>query len=990
MATFSFSIHIPNTSFPSFPSPSKSVVSLPILHTLPHRNTLSLASSAAKHPHATSEHNASTSVTVETPPPGKNDNSTAFVIRARNRIGLLQIITRVFNVLGLRIDKATVDFEGDYFIKTFFVTDSRGNKIRDQKSLESIKMALIEALEDDDDDDAAISVAPPARGIMARKPRLEFGEGKGKAERMFGLMDVFLKNDPLTLQRDILDHVEFTVAKSRFSFDDFEAYQALAHCVRDRLIERWHDTQIHFSHKDPKRLYFLSLEFLMGRSLSNSLINLGIRDQFADALSQLGFEFEVLAEQEGDACLGNGGLARLSACQMDSLATLDYPAIGYGLRYQYGLFRQVILDGFQHEQPDYWLNFGNPWEIERIHITYTVKFYGTVTDEVLNGEKYKVWVPGEMVEAVAYDSPIPGYGTRNTIDLRLWAAKPSDQHDMEAYNTGDYVDAVVNRQRAESISSILYPDDRSYQGKELRLKQQYFFVSASVQDIIRRFKDKHRNFDEFPEKVALQLNDTHPSLAIAEVMRVLLDEEHLGREKAWDIICKIFSFTTHTVSPEALEKIPVDLMGSLLPRHLQIIYDINFHFVEELKKMIGLDYDRLARMSIVEEGAVKNIRMAHLSIICSHTVNGVSRLHSELLKTKLFKDFYELWPNKFHYKTNGVTQRRWIVVSNPSLCALISKWLGTDAWIRNIDLLIGLRNHATNAKLHQEWKMVKKVNKVRLAEYIETMSGLKVSLDAMFDVQTKRMHEYKRQLLNILGIIHRYDCIKNMNKNDRKKVVPRVCVIGGKAAPGYEMAKKIIKLCHVVAEKINKDNDIGDLLKLVFIPDYNVSVAELVIPGADLSQHLSTAGHEASGTSSMKYLMNGCLLLATEDGSTIEMIEEIVDEVGALREKGAALKVPLQFLRVVRMIRDGHFGHKDYFKSLCDKIEGGNDYFLLGADFAGYLEAQAAADKAFVDEERWTKMSILSAAGSGRFSSDRTIQDYAENTWGVKPCRCSS
>ncbi|XP_052883917.1 uncharacterized protein LOC108453300 isoform X2 [Gossypium arboreum] len=893
MATLSFSSLKPNTLFSSFLFPSKNISSRPIIYTLPHRNTPPLTFSAAKRPPAASATNSSSSVTVETVSPENDDNSTVFVIRARNRTGLLQVITRVFNILGLSVEKATVDFEEDYFVMTFFVTDSRGNKIDDQKSLESINKALIDAI--DGDDDAALSVAPSDRGVVVRKPRLDFGERKGQAERMLGLMDVFLKNDPISLQKDILHHVEYTVARSRFSFDDFEAYQALAHSVRDRLIERWHDTLIHFKKEDPKRVYFLSLEFLMGRSLSNIVINLGIRDQFADALSQLGFDFEVLAEQEGDACLGNGGLARLSACQMDSLATLDYPAVGYGLRYQYGLFRQVIVDGFQHEQPDYWLNFGNPWEIERIHITYPVKFYGTVTDEFLNGEKCKVWVPGEMVEAVAYDNPIPGYGTRNTINLRLWAAKPSDQHDMESFNTGDYVDAVVNRQRAESISSILYPDDRSYQGKELRLKQQYFFVSASVQDIFRRFKDTHKKFDEFPEKVALQLNDTHPSLAIAEVMRVLLDEEHLSWHRAWDIICKIFSFTTHTVSPEGLEKIPVDLLGNLLPRHLQIIYDINFNFVEELKKMIGLDYDRLTRMSIVEEGAVKNIRMANLSVICSHTVNGVSRLHSELLRTKLFKDFYDLWPHKFQYKTNGVTQ--------------------------------------------------------------------------------------------------------NMDKNDRKKVVPRVCIIGGKAAPGYEIAKKVIKLCHAVAEKINNDNDIGDLLKLVFIPDYNVSVAEMVIPGADLSQHLSTAGHEASGTGSMKFLMNGCLLLATADGSTIEMVEEIgqdnvflfgakAHEVVALRKKGPTLKVPLQFSRVVRMIRDGHFGFEDYFKSLCDKIEGTSDYFLLGADFMSYLEAQAAADKAFVDEERWIKMSILSAAGSGRFSSDRTIQEYAENTWDIQPCRC--
>ncbi|XP_062095779.1 uncharacterized protein LOC133801551 [Humulus lupulus] len=927
-----------------------------------------------------------------------SEESTLFVIRARNQIGLLQVITRVFKVLGLSIDKASIEFEGEFFVKKFFVTDSHGNKIVDEESLEKIRNALMDAIGGDGDGDV---VGPATRGVVVRRPALGMGTGerKAKAERMFALMDGFQKNDSMTLQKDILNHVEYTVARSRFSFDDFEAYQGLSHSVRDRLIERWHDTQLHFRRKDPKRVYFLSLEYLMGRSLSNSVINLGIRDEYAEALSQLGFEFEVLAEQEGDAALGNGGLARLSACQLDSLATLDYPAWGYGLRYQYGLFRQLILDGFQHEQPDYWLNFGNPWEIERVHVTYPVKFYGTVEEEVVNGKKSRVWIPGETVEAVAYDNPIPGYGTRNTITLRLWAAKPSDLYDMESYNTGDYINAVVNRQKAETISSVLYPDDRSHQGKELRLKQQYFFVSASTQDIIRRFKDGHNNFDEFPEKVALQLNDTHPSLAIAELMRVLVDEENLDWDRAWGIVCKIFSFTTHTVLAEGLEKIPVDLLGSLLPRHLEIIYDINFKFMEELKKKIGLDYNRLSRMSIVEDGAVKSIRAANLSIVCSHTVNGVSKVHFELLKTKVFKDFYELWPEKFQYKTNGVTQRRWIVVSNPSLCDLITKWLGTEAWIRNVDLLTGLRECATDADLQQEWKMVRRVNKMRLAEYIEGLSGLKVSLDAMFDVQIKRIHEYKRQLLNILGIIHRYDCIKNMNESDRRKVVPRVCIIGGKAAPGYEIAKKIIKLCHAVADKINNNSDIGDLLKLVFIPDYNVSVAELVIPGADLSQHLSTAGHEASGTGSMKFLMNGCLLLATADGSTVEIIEEIgaenmflfgakLDEVPILRERGPNTKVNLQFARIVRMIRDGYFGFQDYFESLCDTVEADKDFYLLGSDFGSYLEAQAAADKAFVDQEKWTEMSILSAAGSGRFSSDRTIQEYAEQTWGIEACRC--
>ncbi|MED6130615.1 hypothetical protein PIB30_002736 [Stylosanthes scabra] len=910
-------------------------------------------------------------------------DTTEFVIRARNRIGLLQIITRVFKVLGLTIDRATIEIEGDVFTKRFFITDSHGKKIEDSESLLRITRALEEAIGSGSNGVGvgmvpAVSRSAVSRGVVVRRPGFVegLGEHRAKAERMFSLMDGFLKNDPISLQKDILHHVEYTVARSRFSFDDFEAYQEVVigrvSWLRDRDV--WH-----------------------------------IVDQCAEALNQLGFEFEVVAEQEGDAALGNGGLARFSACQMDSLATLDYPAWGYGLRYEYGLFRQIIVDGFQHEQPDYWLNFGNPWEIARIHVTYEVKFYGTVEEVEMNGDKQKIWIPGETVEAVAYDNPIPGYGTRNTINLRLWAAKPSSKFDLEAYNTGDYINSVVNRQRAETISNVLYPDDRSHQGKELRLKQQYFFVSASLQDIMRRFKEEHTNFDELPEKVALHLNDTHPSLSIAEVMRMLVDEEHLSWKKAWDIVCKIFSITTHTMVAEGLEKIPVDLLGSLLPRHLEILYEINHHFMEELKERIGLDYSRLSQMSIVEEGAVKSIRMANLSIVCSHTVNGVSKLHLETLKTKTFKDFYGLWPEKFQCKTNGVTQRRWIVVSNPSLRDLISKWLGTEAWIRDADILSGLRDHVDNADFHLEWKMVKKVNKMRLAEYIEAMSGVKVSLDAMFDVQVKRIHEYKRQLLNIFGIIHRYNCLKNMDKDSRRKVVPRVCIIGGKAAPGYEMAKKIIKLCHAVAEKINNDTDIGDLLKLVFIPDYNVSVAELVIPGADLSQHLSTAGNEASGTGNMKFLMNGCLLLATEDGSTVEIVEEIgadnlflfgakVDEVAELRENGVSnlaplqnaspLKVPLQFSRVLRMVRDGYFGHKDYFKSLCDSVEAANDYYLLGTDFMSYLEAQAAADKTFVNQEKWTRMSILSVAGSWRFSSDRTIQDYAESTWKINPCRC--
>ncbi|KAH9314768.1 hypothetical protein KI387_023395, partial [Taxus chinensis] len=809
----------------------------------------------------------------------KSDENTVIIITTENRTGLLQIVTRVCKALGLQISRAKLNLEKGSVVEKIFLTDSKGDKIRDPKSLNNIQKALMEAL-----DEPVIQAGDYSKGLGPRVYKKSFDfeglseEKKGRAELLFTLMDRYLANDVVSIQRDILDHVEYTVARNRVSFDDFEAFQATAHSVRDRLIESWNDTQQYFREKDPKRLFYLSLEFLMGRSLSNNIYNLGIRDPYAEALKQLGFDLETLVEKEADAALGNGGLARLSACLMDSLSTLDFPAWGYGLRYQYGLFRQVILDGFQHEQPDYWLNFGNPWEIERVHITYPVKFYGKVEEEVHKGRKRKKWIPGEMVEAVAYDNPIPGYDTGNTINLRLWAAKPSGESDLESFSTGDYVHAIINKQRAETISSVLYPDDRSYQGKELRLKQQYFFVSASLQDIMRRFKDFHNNIDQFPDKVALQLNDTHPSLAIPELMRMLVDEENVEWGKAWEIVKKVFCFTNHTVLPEALEKVPVELLGSLLPRHLQIIYDINFFFLEDLKNHIKSDYARLARMSIVEEGAVKSIRMATLSIVACQNMNGVSRTHSEILKTTVFKDFYDIWPHKFQSITNGVTQRRWLAKSNPGLGDVITKWLGTELWVKELDVLMGLRRHATNRQLQSEWRKVHRLNKSRLAEYIEVISGLKVSIDAMFDVQVKRIHEYKRQFLNVLSIIHRYECIKHMTSEEKRKVVPRVCLIGGKAAPGYEIAKKIIKLIHVVGEKINNDPDIGHLLKLVFVADYNVSVAELVIPASDLSQHISTAGHEASGTSSMKFLMNGCLILGTLDGSTIEIAEEIGEE----------------------------------------------------------------------------------------------------------------
>ncbi|CAM6100769.1 unnamed protein product [Calypogeia fissa] len=819
-------------------------------------------------------------------------------------------------------------------------------------------------------------------------------ELRSKTQLLYRLMDTYLQNDVFSLQTSIMDHVEYTIARSRFNFDDFEAYMATAYSVRDRLIESWNDTQDFFRQVDTKRVYYLSMEFLMGRSLLNSVYNLGIKDQYEEALRQLGYNLEVCVEQERDAALGNGGLGRLAACFLDSLATMNYSAWGYGIRYQYGMFRQTLQDGFQHEQPDYWLNFGNPWEIERIHVSYPIKFYGKV-EEKWNGRKLYTWTPGEQVAAVAYDNPIPGYGTRNTINLRLWAAKPSGEFDLQSFNTGDYVNAILSKHRAEAISSVLYPDDRTYHGKELRLKQQYFFVSASLQDVVRRFKDHHASLDELPDKVALQLNDAHPSIGVPELLRILVDEEGLEWLHAWEICSKLFSFTNHTVVPESLEKWPVDLMANLLPRHLQIIYDINSHFIEEVKKKYGNDYGRLARMSIIEEGKEKIVRMGTLAVVASHTVNGVSEIHTAHIKN-IFKDFYELWPHKFQNKTNGVTPRRWLAFCNPGLKEVITKHLGTEAWITNLDLLSGLRKHVQSEEFQKEWKQVRRQNKSRLALYIEEISGVKVSIDAMFDVQVKRIHEYKRQFLNILSIIHRYDCIKNMTEEEKKRVVPRVCILGGKAAPGYEVAKKIIKLVSVIGEKINHDPDVGDLLKVVFVPDYNVSVAELIIPASDLSQHISTAGNEASGTSNMKFAMNGCIILGTHDGANLEIQKEIgkeniflfgatADQVPTLRAERRNFNPPRTFNRVVGMLQSGVFGHQEHFQVLSDTIEKGGDYFLIGNDFQSYLEAQAAVDRAYVDQKHWIQMSILNTAGTGKFSSDRTIKEYADEIWGIKP-----
>ncbi|CAI6006455.1 unnamed protein product [Closterium sp. NIES-64] len=945
-----------------------------------------------------------------TPAPGEpvvsvdnesSENYTIITVSAQNRPGLLQLLTLTFRDLGLDVGKAVVDLDDDGNVAdAFYVTAVDGKKITQKRDLQNIRKCVVRALvldaKGDSPKDAPVRPARLIRPVTTLDPSAS-PEMKRRTELLHNLMDTYIKNDVLSIQRSIVDHVEYTMARSRYKFDDFEAYQATAYSVRDRLIESWNDTQQYFKDQDSKRVYYLSMEFLMGRSLLNSIFNLGMKDQYVEALGQLGYKLEVLAEQERDAALGNGGLGRLAACVLDSMATLNYPGWGYGIRYQYGMFRQTLQDGFQHEQPDYWLTFGNPWEIERVFVTYPVRFYGTVESYTEAGHPRKRWVEGETVEAVAYDNPIPGYHTNNTINLRLWGAKPSGEFDLQSFNTGDYVNAILSKQKAEAISSVLYPDDRTYQGKELRLKQQHFFVSATMQDVVRRYKEEHSTFDEFKDKVALQLNDTHPVLALVELMRLLVDQEGLEWGYAWNITTHTFSYTNHTVLPEALEKWPVEILETLLPRHLELIYDINHNFIVDLKKRIGNDYDRLSRMSIIEEGAHKSIRMATLAVVTCHTINGVSQIHTDLIENTLFKDFYDIWPHKFQNKTNGVTQRRWLAFCNPGLAAILTQWLGTESWITNLDLVAGLKEHVDDPLLQTQWMQVRRQNKARLAAYIEGISGIKVSIDAMFDVQVKRIHEYKRQLLNVMGIIHRYDCIKKMSPEERKRVVPRVCLLGGKAAPGYDLAKKIVKLISAVSEVINKDEDVGDLLKLVFIPDYNVSLAELIIPASDLSQHISTAGNEASGTSNMKFAMNGCLILGTLDGATREIREEIGPEnmfvfgaetkdVPRLREERRTFTPCRNFTRVVGMIRSGYFGWTEFFAPLMDSIDGpGNDYYLLANDFSTYLEAQAAIDATYVDVPKWTRMSISSTAGCGRFTSDRTIKEYAEEIWDVQP-----
>ncbi|MFH2129460.1 MAG: glycogen/starch/alpha-glucan phosphorylase, partial [bacterium] len=751
---------------------------------------------------------------------------------------------------------------------------------------------------------------------------------------------------------------------------------------------------------NPKRIYFFSLEFLIGRTLRNSVINLELEDAIGEALDSLGISFEELAEMEWDAGLGNGGLGRLAACFLDSMATLELPAYGYGIRYEFGMFRQSIVNLQQQEYADNWLRYGNPWEIRRTTSKFKVHFMGrinTYTDR--EGIQHSEWVDTENVIAVAYDVPIPGFRTKTVNTLRLWAAAATREFNLQTFNDGDYIGAVVGKFHSETISKVLYPNDNNYEGKELRLKQQYFMVSASLQDVLFRMEKCGDDIRNLPQKATIQLNDTHPSIAIPELMRILVDEKEIPWEEAWDITKNTFAYTNHTVLPEALEKWPVPMLEKILPRHIQIIIEINQRFLELVSAAFPGDFEKRASMSIIEEGQPQNVRMSHLAIVGSFSVNGVAELHSRLLREGVFNNFYQLTPSKFNNKTNGVTPRRWVRLANPGLARLITSKLGQE-WIKNLDHLKNLEDFITDESFVNDWIEIKKENKKALADIILRKCQIEVNQNSMFDVHVKRIHEYKRQLLNVLHVITLYNRIRF---DQVKDVAPRTIIFGGKAAPGYVMAKKIIHLINSVANLINRDTTINGLLKVVFIPNYGVATAEKIIPGADLSEQISTAGMEASGTGNMKFALNGALTIGTLDGANIEILNEVgkenififgnsAEQLVEIKQQGYNPKAiydnDQELQRALDQIKTGYFSPSQLtlFEPITNSLLNAADPFFVLADYRSYIECHKRVAELFKNEKKWHQTAILNVARMGKFSTDRTIREYAAHIWNVQPC----
>lgn len=824
-----------------------------------------------------------------------------------------------------------------------------------------------------------------SKAVKAKKP------SKAKAT-------ILAKLQPI--EQALQNHLVFSSFKTNEAATARDWYDAASHTVRDHVVERWVKTAESYYRDDLKRVYYLSLEFLIGRMLSNAALNLGINEEVKDGLASLGRDLENTVEMETDAALGNGGLGRLAACFLDSMATMDIPATGYGIRYEYGMFKQTIENGQQVENPDNWLRYGNIWEFQRPEVSYIIKFYGHVVKYDADAGEAQHWVDTEHVVAMAYDVPVPGFGGDTVNSLRLWSAKAAREFDLSHFNDGNYEKSVQERNDSENISKVLYPNDTSVLGKELRLKQQYFFVSASIQDILRRFLSVHdmkkqADWKILPDKIAIQLNDTHPSIGVAEMMYQLVDVHGLTWDFAWSLVVKIFAYTNHTLMPEALETWSVDLFGRLLPRHLEIIYKINFEFLHMVNHHFPGDADLLSRVSIIDESHGRRVRMAHLAVVGSHTVNGVAALHSELLKQHLFADFDRIYPGKMTNVTNGITPRRWLNQANPGLTALIEKAIGAG-FKKDLTQIKKITPLAKDADFRKAFAAVKHANKVRLANKIEQKTGVKLNPNSLFDVQIKRIHEYKRQLLNVLHVITLYNRIRRGEKG----ITPRTVIFGGKAAPGYWMAKQIIRLINDVATIVNEDLAVGDQLKVVYYPNYEVSAAEILFPGSDLSEQISTAGTEASGTGNMKMALNGALTIGTLDGANVEIMEEVgIDNIfifGLTTPQVAEIKangynprdyyeVNPELKEVLDMIGSGFFSVEEpnRYQAIVDNLLKNGDNYLLLADYASYIETQDRVGKLYQNQDEWTRMAILNVANMAKFSSDRAISDYANNIWHV-------
>jgi len=804
----------------------------------------------------------------------------------------------------------------------------------------------------------------------------------------------FNQDNVALLKRSITDKLIYTMGKQPAAAQPADWLRATALAVRDRLVDRALATEQAAQGKDVKHVYYLSIEFLIGRAYTNALLALNIQDDVAQALAELGVDSATLPDLEQDAALGNGGLGRLAACFLDSMATLGIAGYGYGIRYDYGMFKQAIVDGRQVEGPDYWLADGNPWELPRPDIAYRVRFGGRIEQSHARTD----WLETQDVMATAYDMIVPGYATQATNTLRLWSAKATDDLDLPAFNGGDYVAAAANKNLAENITRVLYPDDSSAAGRELRLRQEYFFCSASLQDLVGRFFATHSDVGQLPKHVAIHLNDTHPVLAIPELMRILIDDHDLPFAQAWPLTQQVFSYTNHTLMQEALETWPVALFGKVLPRILQIIFDINTAFITDIGTRFGPDFDLMRRASIIDEEGGQRVRMAYLAVVASHKINGVSALHSDLMIQSIFADFAKVFPDRFTNMTNGITPRRWLSQANPALSSLIDARIGAT-WRSHLDQLAGLKPLADDHDFAAAFRAAKLANKQRLADWVQANMGVTLNPDSLFDVHVKRIHEYKRQLLNVLHVITRYNRIL---ANPDANWVPRTVVFAGKAASAYHMAKQIIHLINDVATTINNDARVGDKLKVVFLPNYNVSLAEIIMPAADLSEQISTAGTEASGTGNMKLALNGALTIGTLDGANVEMREAVgadnmfifgntTEEVAELRARGyqpqAIYDENAELRQVLDMIRDGAFSPDDAARYHCivDALLEWGDHYLLLADYVSYIDMQDQVDALYREPDAWTRKAILNVAGMGVFSSDRTIAEYASQIWNVAP-----